>query len=377
MVTVGVVGASGFVGNRAVEMLHEAGITVYPIVRHAASLQRFTQMGLQGYVANAFDQAALERAFQNCDVVIHSVLGSSGLIQGSVAPAYRAAQRAGVRRLLYLSSMIVHTSAPAPGTTEATPPITHQPGFPTHIAKIKAEQTLLRLREKGSVEVVIFRPGIVFGPRSRWVNDLAKQLVQGTAYFINDGRGICNTVYVDNLIHAMHLSISASGADGEAFFVGDREHVTWFDFYRPFAIAFGVDPNQIPQLPAPTFTHSAKEEWLRSIRESEMVQRGLALVSDDLKQKMKRLFPKRTGSKAKVDATVSLQPDISLTKKPSPTITEMMAILQQSQYKLPFNKAERILGYAPIVSFEEGCQRSINWLIESQKLCSGNTATLI
>jgi nucleoside-diphosphate-sugar epimerase len=40
----------------------------------------------------------------------------------------------------------------------------------------------------------------------------------------------------------------------------------------------------------------------------------------------------------------------------------MMAELQQSQYKLPFNKAERILGYEPIVSFDEGCRRSIEWL---------------
>jgi len=39
-----------------------------------------------------------------------------------------------------------------------------------------------------------------------------------------------------------------------------------------------------------------------------------------------------------------------------------MAELQQSQYKLPFTKAEKILGYAPVVSFEEGCCLSIEWL---------------
>jgi 2-alkyl-3-oxoalkanoate reductase len=358
MVKIGIVGASGFVGNRAVEMLHDEGMTVCPIVRHAASLQPFTQRGLNGYVANAFDQTALEKAFSGCDVVIHSVLGSPGLIRGSVAPAYRAAQKAGVRRLIYLSSMIVHTSAPAPGTTEATPPIDYQPGFPTHTAKIDAERKLLRLRKKGSVEVVIFRPGVVFGPRSRWITELADQLTQGTAYFINDGSGVCNTVYVDNLIHAMRLAIDASGVDGEAFFVGDREYVTWLDFYRPFAATLKVDLHQIPQLSPPQFTHSKKQQWSSTIRESEVVQKGLALLSDDLKQTMKSIFPKRSRSAVEI-----LPPN---PVKPQPVITEMMTILQKSQYKLPFTKAEEILGYKPIISFEEGCRRSIAWLIDSQ-----------
>jgi nucleoside-diphosphate-sugar epimerase len=218
MVTVGIVGANGFVGNRAVEMLHNAGITVRPIARRADSLQPFSSMGLNGYVANAFDQSALKEAFTGCDVVIHSVLGSPGLIRGSVRPTYQAAQQSGVRRIVYLSSMIVHTSAPAKGTTEATPPIKYQPRFPTHIAKIDAEQRLLKMRQTGDVEVVIFRPGIVFGPQSRWVVELANQLLQGTAYFIKDGSGICNTVYIDNLVHAIHLSLEKTGIDGEAFF---------------------------------------------------------------------------------------------------------------------------------------------------------------
>ncbi|MGG6293719.1 NAD-dependent epimerase/dehydratase family protein [Leptolyngbya sp. AN02str] len=365
MVKVGVVGASGFVGRRAVEMLHEDGMTVCPIVRQADSLPYFTQMGLQGYVANAFDQAALEQAFSGCDVVIHSILGSAGLIRGSVEPAYRAAQNAGVRRLIYLSSMIVHTSAPDPGTTEATPPIQHQPGFPTHIAKIDAERKLLKLQKAGSVEVVIFRPGIVFGPRSRWINELADQFLQGTAYFIHDGRGICNTVYVDNLIHAMRLAMFAEGVNGEAFFVGDREQVTWFDFYHPFARALGVDPHTIPQVPPPIFTHSKKQEFLRSIRESEIVQKSLAFLSNDLKQSMKRLIPKQSHASSTTLSTTLVNPE--------PIVTEMMAILQQSQYKLPLAKAEQRLGYQPIVSFDQGCRRSIEWMMQ-EKMTTGAIA---
>lgn len=356
MVRIGVVGASGFVGNRAVELLHAGETEVRAIGRSPASFERLTYKDVDCRVANAFDQSELEAAFRGCDVVIHSILGSPGLIKGSIAPTYKAAEKAGVRRILYLSSMIVHRPAPAPGTTEASPMVENQP-YAAHPAKINAERKLLQLRRNGSVEVTIFRPGIVFGPRSRWVTDLANQLTQGTAYFINGGKGICNTVYIDNLIHAMHLAMTASGADGEAFFVGDRECVTWFDFYRPFAEAFGIDPAQIPQLAAPEFpAQSWKQRIKGSLWDSEIVQKILALISDDFKQTLKQANPKR--------GKPSLEPVPQETVK-QPVVTQMMAELQQSQYKLPYTKAERILGYSPIVSFSEGCRRSVQWLAQS------------
>jgi len=356
---IGIVGASGFVGNRAVEMLHAEGTReVRPIVHSKSSLEKLPHQKLDSRIANSFDQSSLESAFQGCDVIIQSILGSPGLMRGSIVPTYKAAQKVGVRRIIYLSSMIVHTSAPAPGTTEATPPIENQPSFPTHIAKIDAERKLLQLRQKGSVEVVIFRPGIVFGPRSRWVTDLANQLVQGTAYLINEGKGICNSVYVDNLVHAIQLALTATDADGEAFFVGDRERVTWFDFYRPFADAFGVDLTQLQPVTVPEFTHSRKQQLISSIRESVLFQKTLAMIPEDLKQKLKRSKPKPPQP-----APEPAPPVVpAVIQKGEPVVTEMMSILQQSQYQLPFTKAEQRLGYEPIVSFNEGCRRSIDWL---------------
>jgi hypothetical protein len=39
-----------------------------------------------------------------------------------------------------------------------------------------------------------------------------------------------------------------------------------------------------------------------------------------------------------------------------------MELLHRCQYKLPHDKAARMLGYAPVVSFEEACRRTIGWL---------------
>jgi len=355
MVRIGIIGASGFIGNRAVEMLHaEGSYDVRPILRTADSMNRLTVRELDYRVANALDRSALQKAFTGCDVVIHSIVGSPGLIRGSVVPAYQAAEKAGVRRLIYLSSMCVHGQAPVTGTIEDSPLSKQQP-FPYNTAKIDAERNLQQLRANGSVEVVIFRPGIVFGPGSSRVIEIAEQILNGSACFINQGEGVCNTVYVDNLVHSMQLAMTSVAADGQAFFVGDRELVNWRDFYRPFAQALGVDPTQISTVPIPEFAvPSRKQQLIGSIRDSEWMQKALSLVSDELRQTIKQVIPKRKKSPTVVPPASSIQTQ--------PIMSQEMSLLQQSQYKLPFDKAEKILGYKPIVSFEDACCRSIDWL---------------
>jgi hypothetical protein len=55
-------------------------------------------------------------------------------------------------------------------------------------------------------------------------------------------------------------------------------------------------------------------------------------------------------------------PDLYQESLPRPTPTLEMALLHQCQYKLPYTKAKKILGYEPIISFSEACRRSICWL---------------
>jgi 2-alkyl-3-oxoalkanoate reductase len=353
---IGVVGASGFIGHRILEVFYERGVEVRPIIRSSANIDRLKINHLDTRVANAFDRISLASAFKGCDVIIHSILGSPGLIRGSIIPTYQAAQSVGVRRIIYLSSMIVHTSAPVSGTTESSPLIEHQP-FPTHNAKIYAERKLLQLRENGSVEVTIFRPGIVFGPKSRWVSELANQLALGKAYLINEGKGICNTVYIDNLVHAIYLALTIDKADKEAFFVGDCEQITWFNFYRSFAEALGIDMTQISQITGSKFNQSWKEQPLSSIWNSEIIQRTLSFLPNKLKQDVRYIF-------WQLRKPLSSETNHAESTQSQPVMSEMMTILQQSEYKLPFAKAQRILGYEPIVSFSEGCQQSIDWLLE-------------
>jgi nucleoside-diphosphate-sugar epimerase len=254
-----VLGASGFVGSRLVEKIHlTGGSTVRPIVRNFSSLARLARFELDWRITDVADVPKLTEALQGCDVLVHSIVGDEQVILGSIPPVYEAAQRAGICRIVYLSSSAVHGLAPAPSTTEETPLDDQQP-FAYNNAKVRAEKLWAQVRPTGKVEVVGLRPSIVFGPRSRWCSDLASEALAGTAYLLREGNGICNTIYIDNLLQAIVLAAEAPDVDGRYFLVRDQETVMWKDFYGPIVEACGAHLRDVHQVEAPEFRRSWKD----------------------------------------------------------------------------------------------------------------------
>jgi nucleoside-diphosphate-sugar epimerase len=247
---------------------------------------------------------------------------------------------AGVRRIVYLSSASVHGQAPPPGTDEDSPVRSRQP-IAYNGAKAWAERRLLKLREKGSVEVVILRPGIVTGPRSIWQARFATELLAGTACWLDDGRGICNSLYVDNLVHAIHRALAAPGIDGLAFLLGDEETVTWADLYRPIAEALGIRSLSLPNVEYEP-PHRNLREWIRSLEANRSARAMASLIPKRIRR---ALF-------------AAMEP----IHAPRPVATLEMSLLYRCAWKLPDTRARRLLGYRPVVSFAEGCRRTIGWM---------------
>lgn len=345
---VGVIGASGFIGNRVVEVLHLRGESVVPISRRAAGLALASRFDLTGRVADARDEHAMSRALQGCDRAVVAIAGDPRTIVDTVAPIYRAADAAGVRRLAYLSTASVHGQSPAPGTDETTPLSTRQ-RLPYNNAKVRAERELLKVRGGGATEVVLIRPGIVHGPRSQWTGGLADDLLAGRASLVDGGRGICNAVYVDNVVHALRLALAAPGVDGKAFLVGDREHVLWADLYRPIARAFGLDVRDIPVVTASDARRPGSVR--RRLRASAAWRRLPAPVRAGLRAADQARRPSASDPTSGDEIPV-----------PAPTATVEQVLLQTCSYALPWTRARDELGYEPVVPFDEATRRSVAWL---------------
>jgi nucleoside-diphosphate-sugar epimerase len=338
-------------GGRIVEMFHLNGwATVRPVVRQPQALIRACRFALDGRIADGFDTEALRAAFAGCDGVVHAIAGSPSTILGTLEPVYRAAEACGVRRLVYLSSASVHGQSPTPGTTEASR-LSERQSLAYNNTKVRAERLLGRLRSRGRVEVVYLRPGIVYGPRSYWIGGLADELLAAEAYLVGGGLGICNSAYVDNVVHAIRLALSTPAADRQAYLIGDAEEVTWADLCRPVAEALGIDFEHVPR-PGPTWTagRPSLRERLRRVRGSPLGRSVLAALP----------VPLREGLRAGLAA--SRREREASGAPPEPQVTEERAMLHTCRYRLPWTKAETELGYLPIVSFAEGCRRSIGWL---------------
>jgi len=353
--TIAVLGGNGFIGSRIVEMFHLGGLAaVRPVVRSMGSLARLSRFDLDWRMADARDQKALGKALAGCETAVHAISGEPSTIRDSVTPVYRAAQEAGVRRLVYLSSASVHGQAPLPGTDDDSPLSRRQP-IAYNNAKAWAERRLMDLRARGAVEIVILRPGIVTGPRSVWQTRFASELLAGTACWFNDGRGICNSLYVDNLVHAIQLALTVPGIDGKAFLLGDAETVTWADLYGPVAHALGVDPLQLPNVdhvPPRRGTREVAGEFASSTT-------GRAIASL-IPKRIRRGIHAVIAPAAPIDSSPWAIP--STPAIPLPSATLEMSLLYRCAWKLPDTKARQLLGYRPVVSFAEGCRRTIGWL---------------
>ncbi|HET9063215.1 MAG TPA: NAD-dependent epimerase/dehydratase family protein [Candidatus Binatia bacterium] len=350
--TIAVVGANGFIGSRLVEMLHLEGVaSVRPVVRRASALASAARFALEGHVADALDTSALRDALAGCDAVVHCVAGDAKTIVKSAVAVYTAADAVGCRRLVYLSSACVHGQSPAPGTDERSILSDRQP-IEYNNAKVRAERALRALRERGRLEVVVLRPAIVFGPRSQWIAGFADDVLAGRAYFAGDDSGVCNSLYVDNLVHAIRLAIASPRADREAYLLGDDDAPTWRALYRPFARALGARVEDLPIVPYHAPSRSLAETVDR-LRSSRPVQGALMRLPERLRRGLGAFYAELSG----IAENVGVQGAPAL---PTPSLE--MTLLHGCRYRLPWRKAHEELGYSPVVTLDEALRRTVGWL---------------
>jgi nucleoside-diphosphate-sugar epimerase len=344
---VAVIGANGFVGGRLVEQWHlEDRADVVPVVRRPEAAASVLRFALDCRVADALDERALTLALAGCDAVVHAGAGPRPFVTQSPASVVRAAARAGAGTVIYLSSMAVHGWNPQPGTDEANPLPRRHP-IPYNRWKVRGEQALRSASRDTGTRFVILRPGIVYGPRSQWIAGFARAVVDGSAYVVAGGRGVCNAIYVDNLVHAVDLALEREDAAGETFLVADEEAVTWRMLYEPVCRALGRSWDAVADL-APRAPRPTRGERLLALRNDPAARVVLDRIPRALRNPVTRVAFHRLAAEPPPDA------------RRSPLLET--SILQTCKYRFPTSKASRMLGFAPPVAFDEACRRTVGWL---------------
>src|SRR5206468_761637 len=86
----------------------------------------------------------------------------------------------------------------------------------------------LRFHKERGLPVTILRPTMVYGPfETFWAAHLLSCLGRNWMTLVNGGTGICNALYIDNLVSAMCRAAENDSAVGQTFIISDRDTVTW------------------------------------------------------------------------------------------------------------------------------------------------------
>lgn len=165
----------------------------------------------------------------------------------------REAARAGVKRLVFISSIKVNGEESAIPYSEDSPA---QPTDPYGISKWEAEQALRQIDSEAGLEVVVVRPTLVYGPgvKANFLN-MMKVVQRGIPLPLASITNKRSLIYVGNLVDALATCATHPAAAGQTFLVSDGEDVSTPELIRRTASALHA-PARLFSMP-PTFMRLA------------------------------------------------------------------------------------------------------------------------
>jgi nucleoside-diphosphate-sugar epimerase len=230
-----VLGADGFIGQHLVGSLAGSGFA-RPIAAGRRAAAAASTAAIPRLTFDATAEESLVTALRDVDAVVNCIAGSPANIASSARALFAAAQRQSRPPLVvHLSSMAVYGAVS--GVVPETAALLGNDPYAQ--AKIAAESLCRQYQP-----VVIFRPGIVYGPRSwQWTERIARWLLAGRLGDLGPaGDGVCNLVYVDDVVTAVSQALRLPAAHGQCFNLAMAEPPTWNQYLIDFARALAAVP---------------------------------------------------------------------------------------------------------------------------------------
>ncbi|HLF28293.1 MAG TPA: NAD-dependent epimerase/dehydratase family protein [Anaerolineae bacterium] len=317
-----VTGATGFIGSHVAERLAALGGRVRGLARSAAKGAWLAERGIEIVEGDLTDPDSLRRAARDCRIVF-SIAGWVGQpnsfeaarqvgLDGTRA-LVEAALDAGARCLVHTSSIAAYGPM-AEGVIDETWPLRATDAY----GATKAQSEALALSYADRLAISVIRPAQVYGPRgATWTTLLFDAVKRSIPILVDGGRGTFHPCYIDNLVDAYLLAATRPEAAGEAFTLVD-DVTTWREFVGCYARMIGRPARSVPSV------------FLRL-------------------------------------ATALLVGRAKLIRRPPLGTPESIKFLTGS-CRYSNAKAQRLLGWSPRVSLDEGMRRTETWLRESGRL---------
>ncbi|MEM8735461.1 MAG: NAD-dependent epimerase/dehydratase family protein [Planctomycetota bacterium] len=340
-----VTGASGFLGGRVVEVLHESQLAE-PVatLRHWTRAARVARQPTEIRLCDITNAAQVHESMRDIDAVIHCAkTDDRESIVGGTDNLLKAAKAAGVKRFVFISTAEVYGPEVSGQIEESSD--TPETGRLYGDAKTEAEALCFRAAKDG-LHTTVLRPSLIYGPHSTsWSIDIAKRLQSGNwGLFEGKGEGFANLVYVDDLVQAILRSIASSGFAGEAYNVNGPDEVTWNQYFDQFNETLGLEP-----LKAISTGKSSLRTWVM-----DRVGSAADFILDRYEDQLMEIYM-RGGWASKWMKRI--KGELAST----PSGNELNDLYSRKAVYVS-GKAERELGYRPAFPLAAGLRQTAVWL---------------
>jgi uncharacterized protein YbjT (DUF2867 family) len=216
-----VTGGTGFVGGHVVHELRGRELPVRCLVRDPRRASKLAAWGCELVQGEMTDPAALRRAVENVDAVVHLVAirqGPEQEFRGVMVEGTRdllaAARDAGVGRFVHMSAL---------GTSEQTKSL-----VPYYGAKWETEE----LVRGAGIPYIVFRPSFVFGRDGGILPTFVKLArLSPVTPITGNGRQRIQPIWADDLATYFGDALTRDDVAGNVYELGGPDAVTWNEFW--------------------------------------------------------------------------------------------------------------------------------------------------
>jgi nucleoside-diphosphate-sugar epimerase len=262
-----VTGATGFIGGRLVErLLQEQEVQVRCIIRNVRRPSRLRLLPVELVHSDLRNARKINRAIDGVDYVFHCAYDWRSRRQNidGIRNLVEACASHSVKRLVHVSTFSVYEPFPNGPLTEESPDGDRSKEYVD--TKLALEEIIVAAVRDRRVAATIVQPTIVYGPFSiPWTIGPAESLIFGEVILPDREEGLCNAIYIDDLVDGLILAAGSPAAVGERFIMSGPEPVTWVTFFTEIARSLGTNP---PQLWPSEQIEKQKEQIEKSARKS-------------------------------------------------------------------------------------------------------------